>query len=818
MTNTSLETLKETESTSPVPAPFFRNVRWVVPILLVALMGFHVGMNLWWLSADNHPIRTDEEGHMHLARDFYEVMFLNEYASPFLRLIEVLKIPPGNPAHPPLLHILGAVMIAATDYSVDHIAFTNTVMFILVLLGGYLIARRFLDPYSALFVTFVLSFTPLIFAASRYFMTDYLSLAIVVWAVYALMRSDYFRNTPWVFLFGLLNGLGILARTTTFLYYLVPCMAVVLGGVILCLPLRGRPRSALRGLWPLAFNAILALVVTTGVFAPWYLHHLDRMYTYWVYEHLGGTGGPIALTPPPPTEAREITALAPQVEGDEIDIAAPAVPPPSARINWIEKTFRPMVPWRRYPVFVINSAMFLPLFVLSLIGGGLTLWHRRFRNFDTFLLLLWVLSSWAIMTIVLKYATGRYVLQALPPLSLFAAIAILALPWHWPRRVAMILLAALLLFQYGNLTVRAYGAYSNASLPITVDNRMQSLYDDRGLFLYKDRLTLGFSYSRLGAPMKDNFKDRLFFALLREENQRRFLTGEYANYLRLRIRGMEFEERHFWPDPNPFLRSDLPEELAPRRRLRCIGMGMQPQHLMTKLPNADYVVYDVEAHQTAEEKRWLAFFEERDFQLVERFHQERFGMVAARYYGLLARQSRGEAVPIRTPADLERLKLYELFTFIHSNEFEKLSPDFQAFARERLQHMIEDGANPFPINENVTFITATVNQIERNVYRFRMIFRVEKPFDRDYRIYFHGRVDKKDIDELPENRREQGFMDWNFSPDPPTSSWPAGDYVIINHQITAKQIPYWFQFGFFLDDQYFGKTVQLGWVDFSTVP
>lgn len=818
MKTTPQEASQGLEQPATIILALNRYKRWLAPALLILLILFHTAMNFWWLSADNHPIRTDEEGHMHLARNFYEAIFLNEYDSPFVRLIEVLRIPPGNPAHPPLLHILGAVMIAALGYSVDHIAATSTMMFILIILGAFLIARRFLEPFSALFVTFVLSFTPLIFAASRYFMTDYLSLAIVVWAVYALMRSDYFRNTPWVFVFGLLNGLGILARTSTFIYYLVPCMAVVLGGFILCLPIRGRGREALRGIGPLIFNCILALVITTGVFTPWYFRHLDRMYIYWVYEHLGGSGGPIALTAPPPPK-EDMAPYEPQVEDAQVSEAeAPVISPPPSRNLLIEKIVRPMIPWKRYPVLIINCALFLPLFVLSLAGGAVTLFHRRFRNFDSLLLLLWVLGSWVLMTIVMKYATGRYTLQALPPLAIFAAIAVLAVPHVWLRRAAMGLLTALLLFQYGNLTVKAYGAYAQAAIPVMPDSRIQLMYDDPGLYLYKERLTLGFSYSRLGAPITENFKDRLFFAMLREENHRRFLTGEYANYLRLRMRGMEFEERHFWPEPNPFFRSGLPEELAPRRRLRCIGMGMQPEHLMTKLPNADYVVYAVDARQVAEEAQWVKFFEERDFQLVERFYQTRFGMVPERYYGLLARQSRGEAVPIRTTTDIERLKLFELYTFIHSNEFEKLPPELQTYSRERLKQMVEEGVTPFQINEYVTFMTATVNQIENDVYRFRLIFRVDQTFDRDYRIFFHGRVDSKDIEELPENRRELGFMDWNFNPDPPTTNWAAGDYVIITHQITAKRIPYWFRFGFMDNDAIFGKTVQLGWVDFSSVP
>ena len=179
---------------------------------LLALFAFHAGMNAWWLMEDNHTIRTDEEGHMHWARKYYEAMFLDKDATLMQRAVAIARVKPGNPAHPPLLHIIGAVTIALFGYGMDTLVAVNTAMFLITLIGCLLILLRFLDRWRALFTVFVISFVPIVYASSRHFMTDYVSLAIVVWALYALIRSERFRNTGWVFAFAVLNGLGFLAR------------------------------------------------------------------------------------------------------------------------------------------------------------------------------------------------------------------------------------------------------------------------------------------------------------------------------------------------------------------------------------------------------------------------------------------------------------------------------------------------------------------------------------------------------------------------------------------------------------------------------
>ncbi len=808
-------------------------ILWAVA--LFALFAFHAGMNAWWLMEDNHTIRTDEEGHMHWARKYYEAMFLDREATLMQRAVAFAQVKPGNPAHPPLLHIIGAVTIALFGYDIDTLAAVNTAMFLLTLIGCLLILIRFLDRWSALFAVFVIGFSPIVYASSRHFMTDYVSLAIVTWALYALIRTERFRNTGWVFVFAVLNGLGFLARSTTFLYYLIPCLFVVLAGWVAALT-EGR-----RGEWrTVLLNCLLAGVVTTGVFSPWYFRHLDDFYHYWVNVHAGGVGGPVALLQPetPRPAARQTpeddfsNVPQPVVSDNQAQqsratiasapaAAAPPPPreartqdsaetPPKRRGIW-EQIISPRVNWGRYPMHAVHNAVFLPILLLCLVGMVLAFLMPKYRSFEAFMLLLWLLGSWVCMTITVKYATARYILPAAPAMGAFAALAVMAPGNKIARRLCMGIFTLLLLFQYGNLTVRSYGPLAECS--------------PGGLTVWKDYLTLGFSYTHLSAPEKANFKDRIFLAMVNAERQREFPKGEWANYLRLRMRGMEFDEVHYWRDlpggkPNPFRRKEIPSDKLPLRRLRSIGFAHDAEALLPALDNADYIVYALDMPEEELEGRWVLFFHEQGFQPIDRLEWPGFGEVPDRVYGVLARMSEAKTVNIENREDVDALNLFQLYELrlVLRNSTDPRHEAMKAYVEQRFEEEIAALApQPQEINEYLTFLWVDVAPLGDDWYAFRFIFRVNKGIDADYRIFFHGKVDESQVHLLPPNMREQGFMMWNFDPTPPTSQWPENDYVFLTHRIRAERINYGLTIGFYSGSKYFGNPVSLGEIDFGSL-
>lgn len=809
-----------------------------VPVLLLgALLLSHLCANLWFLYADNHVIRTDEETHMLTARDYYEELALKEHDSALQLLIGLGRIHPRNPAHPPLLPIMGAAMACIFGYDTDVFAFVNTIMFLLLILGCYAISRQFLDPWQSLFAAFVVSFTPSIFNASRYFMTDYPATVVVVWSLYAMIRSDFFMKRGWVVFFAVLNGLGILTRTVTFVYYLTPAVLLVICGLVRLLVNRPEQSSRWRALGRLAGNCVLTVVVTVAVFAPWYFHNLEPFYNFWVIDKPGASGGPLTIAQqdtaaesPEPATAGEARSEAPSTPQLVLSTAAEnrseSVHENNETAKWL---LNPRVPWIRYPVHVINNNLFLPLAILAALGCLLAILRRRFRGMASTVLIVAILGSYVLMTLLIKYSVARYALPVAPALALLAALPLIALRPRAIRIAGMMALGAYLLYCYGNLT---FFSYARLWAPIVLDEHIQYLYEDPGLTVCKDTLTYSNSYSCLGAAMHDtyrpdddnvtirncNYKERLFLAMVKEENRRKALTGPDANYIKLgsEMRGMELEERHFWPEPNPFLKRGFPVANLPRRRLTSVLMADTPERTLSKLAQADYVVYGLYEDSGETERRWLKYLNERGFQQVDRFRMERFGFIMPRIYGVMSRKE-GVVIAIDSMSDLDALNRFELYQLKTSVDFPNLPEPMRAYANERFKKLIAEAGYPdsVTINEYVTFIGADVIRAEEDIFQFWFVFHVDQKIPEDWRIFLHGKVSPEHISMLPPEKQGQDYHDWNFDPDPSTDQWPAGDYVMITRSIRPQPIPYMFRIGFFRRGP--GHTGNLGSVFIGTV-
>lgn len=833
--------MKLAQDTSGALTPGGTGHPWLLRGALAAILTFHFAVNLWYLSADNHVIRTDEETHMLAARQYYDTVVQENHGTALKFVIALSKIRPGNPAHPPLLPVMGAGIATVAGYSTDAFTLANTFLFLALILGCYFIAKLFLPPWGAVLAAFIVSFAPGIFHASRFFMTDYPAATVTVWAVYALLRSNYYRNTGWVFFFAVLTGLGILARIVSFLYFLLP--AAIVAGIGLLLALTGRGTGEKRPDWAAlrawALHCTLTVVVSAGIFGPWYFHNLEPFYQYWTSHH--PSAGPVTIArdaapAPPPAPAPAAAPGAPEVETPEAAApkeTAPGRPP---------LQFKPRLKWHVYGLHLVNNTLFLLIAALGVIGAALAVALRRFRSFTVLLMLVWVAGAYALMTVLIKFSVARYALPIAPAFAIFAAVPFVALPAGTVRRIAVGALGVCLLFQYGNLTFASYGPLARLHLPVTMDRHLQSVYDDPGLTVFKDSITYGYSYSGLGPVARNdfaawgevntvqacNYKDRLFLAMIAQEMRREAPSGQFANFVRLgqEMRGMDLDQRHYWHG-TPYQRPDMPAEALPVRRLRSITMAAEPEGLAARLPEADYVVYSLPLAEAEKEAEWLAYLSERGFEPVEsfelqgvghipaRFVIERFGYVPARIYGLLSRTEVG-LIHIKGRADIEKLDFFELYYLLHSPAMPRLAPDLQVLARSRFTEFLNAFPPPQPINEHLTYIGMAFAPVEDGMVRFHFIFRVNRPILRDWRMFFHGRPTPGDLHHLPPEFRAQGYMDWNFNPQPPTTTWKPGDYMLVSQTVSAPPIPLDLKIGFFSKEEgFFGASVGLGQLDFG---
>lgn len=781
----------------------------------------HVLSNLVWLELDQRPIRTDEETHMEAAREYFEAFTLPEHDTFMKRVVAMAKVQPGNPVHPPLLHILGALMIMLFGYSTDIIAATGTPLFVLALIGCYALARRFLSPWHALYAMLLVSLTPIVYCASRYFMTDFAAMTLSVWALYALLRTRYLQHTGWVLAFAVLNGFAALARTQTFLFYLLPSVVLAVLGFVSVFRFRPTPSVNGPALRRLLLNLSVTVVVSLGVAVPWHARNLDHLYDFWTRDHQGGTGGPIALFQPQapksqaPFSATESEPLpAASSEGEETGSFVRAENHPLRRSFWpvFQRFQNPRIPWIRYPMHLLNNGFFLPLFVLSLLGMGTALLLGKFRNETVVALILGVLGSWVAMTLVFKYSNPRYALPVAPSLALFSVIPLLAVPRTWLRRILMGFTAAALVTQFVLLSFLPVG---RIDITCSIDPPARELFHDPGLVLYKDELVISDAYCPMGPPLQENFKDRLFDALIRAEAKRSSLDASFANYQRLGVRGMEFDEKHYWSKPNPYLRTDLPAELIPKRKLRSIGMGYAAEEMLPGLASTDYIVYGIEQGQSAQESAWLEFFNHRGFSPVERFLTERHGRVPACVFGVLGRQPD----QITSVEQIDKLGKYDLCLALESPAFLNWREELAEYAAVRFDKLLRRDFAPQEICKQFTCVAADLVRSEETTYTYSFIFHVKEALNDDWNVFLQGEVEPENSAALPAWRQGKGSMFWQITPDPPTSTWKTDHFVVVTKRLhNAHPIPYKMSCGFYQPGnkwKFLGCVAELGWVDFD---
>lgn len=802
--------------------------------LLLLLMAFHFIINTWYISVDNHVIRTDEETHMITAREYYDALFVNEQDSALQYLIETAKIRPSHPAHPPLLPILGALLGGLFGYGADIFTMVNSVMFMLLIVGCFLIAREFLPPWGALLAAFVASFTPSLFHASRFFMTDYPATVVTTWAVLALLKSNYFRNPTWVFVFACLTGVGILFRTVTFLYFIVPAALVAIVGLgqILWRWRKSNDGPSAFGKW--LFNCVMTVIVCVGVFSPWYYHNLEHFYNYWVYEHQSAaTGGPVTLTTAPVAKKPKAPEKKPAAEKTAPAAVQKEAKPVVAETKATGVVLKRKLTWYRYPIQLINNNLFLVLSVLSAAGLVLALSLKRLRSFPVLVVGVWIFGAYVLMTGLITFANARYAMPVVPACAILAAIPFVALPAGWFRRIAIAALAVVLLFQYYNLTFATFTPKPGLQISMYTPRDVRDPDREPGLVVYKDVLNYGYSYSGLGAAAINdfsawgevntvrecNYKDRLFFAMMNYEKKRRSATGNDALYIRLgrEMRGMEFDERHFWRG-TPYLRPDLKGDpaLAPQRRLRNIMLAPKLSAVETRLPDADYVVYAIDATAKAKEASWVAYLEDNGFERIENFTIEAFGWVPTRSYGVMARKE-GALLVVETADDIHQLDVFQLYDMMNSENFETMSDTLQTLAHLRFESLLKAFPQEQRVNDHLTYVGTGITALANGRFRMRFVFRVDKEIEESWRIFFHGRTSADKLNELPERFRKQGYQDWNFNPQPPTNEWRAGSHVIVTNTIDPEPIPYSLKIGFFnYENEYYGNTIQLGQLDFGS--
>lgn len=589
--------------------------RILVSLGLWALLLFHAGFNMWWLHVDNHPIASDGDGHIGNAYVIYERLVQD--TRPLALVKTISKCFANYMQYPPLMHVLGAFVALVVGPNEDAVAFSSTIFFLLMMLGAYLLTATFLSRPQALFCAMVLSFTPKLFAASRYFCLDYFSAAFVPWILYTLVKTDRFSHRGAVIAFSLLAGLSGLAKPISIFFWGLPAAyvaAMALREVCVSrsasLPDRSRRRAVI-------LNLGLSALVTPVVYLSWYLYHLKSLLAFYTAT-MGGAG----------------------------------------TFGFFHDGFDPF----SYAFLLINLAVFLPMFILALIGAFYVAFKKQLRDSPALLPVLSAIGGYILLTVFVNERDVRYSLPLVPAVSLLAAIALIEIPWKRMRIPGRVIFTLVLFAQFFGMTCTDYKdvVWKFESVGIDLpgieyqhEGYMFTYMGSRKLSLFRPAL-LSVSFSFCPPYRGDHYVDRFYRAVandlaIRPETERKVIA-----FQKLSTRGIAGIGNCFILGER-VTRVRAPAEVrmtkSKIKTLMNLWQGANPANLLGALPVTDYIL--VRKKQLEDARAQAAFFYPYDFRIVDCFFDRGYGLHAVSgYYFVLARQTpSAQTLPAHIPAD-----------------------------------------------------------------------------------------------------------------------------------------------------------------------
>jgi len=586
--------------------------RAAIALGLLLLIATHALVNMWWLAVDNHPVIVDEDKHMHKTRQHWKALF-----SPDGRKLSARAASAAGIAteHPPLTYVLGAAWMTVAGRTPDRLAFSMTLWFAALILGVYALCTTFLTPWEALFAAFVVSLTPIVYAFSRYYSVDFPATALVVWAIFALVKSDRFQRTRWVILFSIVAALSLLTKISALFFWIAPLAFVLCQALAAARGTGVPPVIDRRGLGTAIRNAVLSAALIALLAAPWFLYHFEYLFGFWMKTHSAGQG---------------------------------------QAVRWSSET----ADFRLYPFLLINLCTFLPLFALAVAGVASAALVKRYRTTPAALVVLWLLGAYLVLTVFVEQKEARYMFSAVPALGILAAMAVLAVPGRRCRLIAvggvsLALAAQCAAFTSGCIGDVVHGVEGRVlALELPWPEYQKSAHWDVCYFgsgklsLYRNAL-ISDSYSYCPPYRGENFVDRCFRTMVRDLNARPGPATDAANCLVISaldtVPGLSNADLYD-PEPNPFAVSQWRDAPVGVRHIHHLATRFKrrPEGDLPELERADYVILKVPESEAglAMKQEWTAFLAGRGFTVLDAFFDRGYGLCMPGLYVVMAGPAR----------------------------------------------------------------------------------------------------------------------------------------------------------------------------------
>lgn len=363
-------------------------------VLILGWLAFLLVQNLIFVRRTVLPVPPPWDPALYLFMSLrYSHALAERGASALWQALQDLNL---SPYAPPLFPLSALPLYLVFGESRFAAHATSSLYLCLLLLGTYRLARRRHGEGTGLVALFLASTFSAPVNLSRDYLVDLPGAALVTLGVCCLVESDGFRRLAGSLGFGVLAGLGLITKTMSGPFFVLPA----LGALVVSWRQRQGRRSLL-------LNLGIALVAGVLVASVWWVTHLEQAVWYVFYYGWGRGADPYE-----PAGSGGVFTLR------SLSFYLAAMANQGASVPYLLLMAGLLVhgAWRRSR----QSAPRGP------IGGDAT----------AVMLWTWFLGGYVLLSLMRNKTADRYVLFLLPPLAVLGARAIVGLPrGGWRRAV-----------------------------------------------------------------------------------------------------------------------------------------------------------------------------------------------------------------------------------------------------------------------------------------------------------------------------------------------------------------------------------------------
>jgi len=261
---------------------FKNKIAWLLIVIILA----HGAINFLWLKIDKAPQWFDSAGYFKRSINIFDA----SKTGPFDFIKEILGVR-AEVYHPHrvLLPFVTLPYYYFFGISEDIAVMSQFLFLAIVLFLTYIIGARIFNKKTGLLAAFILSVSPGFFTNSRRYIPEFAATALVITAVYFLLRSRDFQDRKFSLLFGVSAGLSMITKETAFAFY----PSVVLLAVWRNFIAYKKSGFHTESLYMSLKNAFFALGLALMIIFPFYWFHryaiFDRVFNIAFDEAVGYT-------------------------------------------------------------------------------------------------------------------------------------------------------------------------------------------------------------------------------------------------------------------------------------------------------------------------------------------------------------------------------------------------------------------------------------------------------------------------------------------------------------------------------------------------